>query len=110
MGLTSSSSCISNAQEYIEPLYKYGGNKSIGPPLATSHFHKVTKIADYQSSTVVFPSPYPSAISLPSPAPLATTCDEGDGAVVEVIEKQPPQRPRTFTMDSCDEVSQTHLK
>ena len=106
MGLTSSSSCISSAHEYIEPIFKNGGNKSVGggadTPLTASHFHKATKVADYQFNTATFLSPYPSTESLPSSASLAATSDEG--AVKEVMEKEPPQRPRTFTLDSSDEV------
>ena len=104
MGLTSSSSCISSAQEYIEPLYKNGGDKSIGTPLTNSHFSKASKVADYQSNTAtpIFPSPCPPA-SHPSLVPLEAASDEG--AVTDTMEKLPQQRPRTFTMDSSDEVS-----
>ena len=90
MGLSSSSSCISSAQEYIEPLY----NKSIGAGTP----HKASKVADHRSTAVPPLLPCPSSLE-----PLVAINEEG--AVTETMEKQPQQRPRTFTMDSSDEVS-----
>ena len=81
MGLSSSSSCISSAQEYIEPIY----NKSNGEK-------KERKEEKYRQSNPAAPSPCPSS-------PLPSSDDEG-----AVMEKQ-LQRPRTFTMESINEVS-----